>query len=214
VRAGRAKGLPGRLVVPRYILRPALPSVITVLGLVFANVLTGAVRALEAEGITYRGVLYAGLMLTDAGPKLLEFNCRFGDPETQVIVPRMGSDLGEMLLACVEGNLGNYKMLWKPESCVTVTLASEGYPGDVTAGVPIQGLEAAEEVDGVVVFHAGTVVRDGTVVTSGGRVLSVSAVGKDLVEARERAYAACDEISFEGMHFRRDIGSRALEESA
>ncbi len=174
------------------------------------DTLTQAVRALEAEGITYRGVLYAGMMLTADGPRLLEFNCRFGDPETQVIVPRMASDLGELLLACVEGNLGNYKMLWKPESCVTVTLASAGYPGQIETGVPIDGLRQAEEVDGVVVFHSGTAIRDGRVVTSGGRVLSVSAMGSDLAEARERVYAACERISFEGMHYRSDIGEKAF----
>ena len=173
------------------------------------DVLTRAVRALEAEGIHYRGVLYAGMMLTDAGPKLLEFNCRFGDPETQVIVPRMGSDLVELLLACVEGNLGNYKMLWKKQSCITVSLASGGYPGTHETGLPIEGLEAADEVDGVTVFHAGTAMRDEKVVTAGGRVLSVSALGANLAEARERAYEAVSRISFEGMQYRTDIGAKA-----
>ena len=173
------------------------------------DVLTRAVRALEAEGIHYRGVLYGGLMLTDDGIKLLEFNCRFGDPETQVIVPRMASDLGELLLACVEGNLGNYKMLWKDQSCITVALASGGYPGTHQTGMPIEGIEAAEEVDGVTVFHAGTAMRDGKVVTAGGRVLSVSALGKTLAEARERAYEAVSRISFEGMQYRTDIAAKA-----
>jgi len=175
------------------------------------DVLTQAVRALEADGVAYKGVLYAGLMLTSDGPKLLEFNCRFGDPETQVIVPRFASDLGELLLACVEGNVGNYRVHWKPESCVTVTLAAGGYPGEVKNGAVISGVEAANEVDGVTVFHAGTAMRDGELVTAGGRVLSVSALGSDLVQARERAYAAADLISFEGMHFRRDIGAKAID---
>jgi phosphoribosylamine--glycine ligase len=175
------------------------------------DVLTQAVRALEAEGIRYRGVLYAGLMLTDDGPTLLEFNCRFGDPETQAIVPRLASDLGELLLACVEGNLGNYRVNWRPESCITVTLASAGYPGEVESGLPIEGLEAAGEVDGVTVFHSGTAMRDGKVVTTGGRVLSVSALGASLNEARERAYEATSRISFEGMQYRNDIAANAAQ---
>jgi phosphoribosylamine--glycine ligase len=154
------------------------------------DVLTQAVRALEAEGIRYRGVLYAGLMLTDDGPTLLEFNCRFGDPETQAILPRLASDLGELLLACVEGNLANYRVNWRPESCITVTVASEGYPGEVTGDLPIEGLDAAGEVDGVTVFHSGTVMRDGKVMTSGGRVLSVSALGASLDEVEESSARA------------------------
>lgn len=178
------------------------------------DVLTQAVRALEAEGIRYRGVLYAGLMLTDDGPTLLEFNCRFGDPETQAIMPRLASDLGELLLACVEGNLKNYRVNWKPESCITVTLASAGYPGEVESGLPIEGLDDAGRVEGVTVFHSGTAMRDGKVVTAGGRVLSVSALGASLEQARERAYEAASKIWFEGMHYRSDIAAGAAQGGA
>jgi phosphoribosylamine---glycine ligase len=165
------------------------------------------VRALEDEGIKYRGVLYAGLILTDRGPLALEFNCRFGDPETEAILPRLSSDLGEVLLAAVEGNLSNYRAHWRPEACVCVVLASGGYPGQHRTGLEIAGLDRARASPDVFVFHAGTVVRDGRVLTAGGRVLAVSALGKDLDAARERAYGACRAISFEGMHYRSDIGS-------
>jgi phosphoribosylamine--glycine ligase len=176
------------------------------------DVLVRAVRAMEAEGIRYRGVLYAGLMLTSEGPKVLEFNCRFGDPEAQAILPRLRSDLGEMLLAACEGNLGNYRVHWTPEACVTVVLASGGYPGEHRTGFEIRGLREAEEVEGAVVFHAGTAERRGRVVTAGGRVLAVSGLGPTLAEARRRAYAACARISFEGMHHRTDIAALAAAE--
>jgi phosphoribosylamine--glycine ligase len=176
------------------------------------EVLVRAVRAMASEGVRYRGVLYAGLILTQEGPKLLEFNARFGDPETEVVVPRLRSDLGELLLACVEGNLRNYRAEWAPQACVTVVVASGGYPGEYRTGLPISGLEAAAEVEGVVIFHSGTAERRGRVVTSGGRVLAVSALGDDLAEARTRAYEACERISFERMHVRRDIAERVAEE--
>jgi phosphoribosylamine--glycine ligase len=147
-------------------------------------------------------------MLTDDGPKVLEFNCRFGDPETQVVVPRLRSDLGELFLACVEGNLSNYRALFSPETCVTVVLASGGYPGEHDTGFEIDGLAEAEKIDGVAVFHAGTAERRGRVVTAGGRVLAVSALGETPAEARSRAYEACSLISFEGMHYRRDVAER------
>ncbi len=172
------------------------------------GVLTRTVRALEAEGIVYRGVVYAGLMLTDAGPKVLEFNCRFGDPETQAILPRLASNLGDALLACAEGRLGDYLAVWRPGSCVTVCVTSGGYPGDHRTGIQIDGLEAAAEVEGVVVFHSGTAVRDDRVVTAGGRVLSVTALGDTRVQARARAYEACSLLSFEGMYYRRDIAAK------
>ncbi len=174
------------------------------------DILQAAVRGLALEGVRYSGVLYAGVMLTSEGPKVLEFNCRFGDPETQAIVPRIGSDLGETLLACVEGNLSSYRPRWDPRSCVTVVVAVEGYPGDYPTGMPIEGLARASEMEDVVVFHSGTAKRDGRVVTAGGRVLSVSALGKDLGVARDRAYEACSPIHFEGMRYRRDIAERAV----
>jgi len=174
------------------------------------DILQAAVRGLALEGVRYSGVLYAGVMLTSEGPKVLEFNCRFGVPETQAIVPRIGSDLGETLLACVEGNLSSYRPRWDPRSCVTVVVAVEGYPGDYPTGMPIEGLARASEMEDVVVFHSGTAKRDGRVVTAGGRVLSVSALGKDLGVARDRAYEACSPIHFEGMRYRRDIAERAV----
>jgi phosphoribosylamine--glycine ligase len=171
------------------------------------EVLEPAVRALGAEGIDYRGVLYAGLMLTADGPKVLEFNCRFGDPETQAVLPRLDEDLGELVLACAEGTLAERPPAWSPESCVTVVLASGGYPGTYRTGMQISGL--FEESDRVTVFHSGTARRNGRVVTAGGRVLAVSALGKDLAAARSRAYAAVSRISFEGMHHRTDIAKEA-----
>jgi phosphoribosylamine--glycine ligase len=176
------------------------------------EILVPTVRAMEAEGTPYRGVLYAGLMITEEGPKVLEYNARFGDPETQVLLPRLGSDLAELCLACAEGNLSLYRANVAPEACVTVVLASGGYPAAHETGFEISGLEDAESVDGVHVFHSGTAERQGRVVSAGGRVLSVSALGDDLAEARTRVYEACSHISFEGMQYRRDIAARAAEE--
>lgn len=173
------------------------------------DVLKAAVAAMDTEGIQYRGALYAGLMLTEEGPKVLEFNCRLGDPETQAVLPRLTSDLGESLLACVEGNLGVYRLGWSPLACVTVVLASGGYPDNHPTGLPITGLEDAGSIPDVMVFHAGTARRDGRVVTAGGRVLAVSALGEDLAAARRRAYEAASLISFEGMQYRKDIAEEA-----
>jgi phosphoribosylamine--glycine ligase len=175
------------------------------------EVLVRTVRGMEADGVPYRGVLYAGMMLTDDGPRVLEFNARFGDPEAQVVIPRLGSDLAELFLACAEGNLGLYKANLSTQACVTVVLASGGYPQEYETGFEIAGLEEAEQVAGALVFHAGTAERRGRVVTSGGRVLSVGAIGDDLAEARSRAYEACSSISFEAMQYRRDIAALASE---
>jgi phosphoribosylamine--glycine ligase len=179
---------------------------------IVADVLEGTVAALAAEGIRYRGVIYAGLMLTAEGPLVLEFNCRFGDPETQAIIPRLRSDLGEVLLACAEGHLASSRVTWSEESCVTVVMASEGYPGEPRTGVAIDGLAEAEAIPGVQVFHSGTALRDGRVLSAGGRVLAVSALGPSLEDARGLAYEACGLVSFDGMHYRRDIA--AVEEPA
>ena len=173
------------------------------------EILEPVVRGLRDRGIRYRGVLYAGLMLTANGPKVLEFNCRFGDPETQAILPRLDADLAELLDAAARGTLGDAKVVWRPEPCVTVILASGGYPGSYETGVPIEGLQDASAVGGAQVFHSGTARQDGRVVTAGGRVLAVSALGKDLAEARSRAYEAASLISFEGMHHRTDIAKEA-----
>jgi phosphoribosylamine--glycine ligase len=174
---------------------------------IITEVLEPTVRALRDEGIVYRGVVYAGMMLTADGPQVLEFNCRFGDPETQAIVPRLRTDRCEALRACVEGDLASYRVGWADEACVSVVLASAGYPGEPRTGVPVEGLEEAAAVPGVQVFHSGTARRDGRVLTAGGRVLAVSALGASLEDARGLAYEACGRVSFDGMQYRRDIAA-------
>jgi phosphoribosylamine--glycine ligase len=168
---------------------------------------------LKADGIDYRGVLYAGIMITkDSGPMVLEFNCRFGDPETQVILPRMDFDLAEACLATAEGRLNEMTLNWKHETAICVVLASDGYPGNYTKGAVITGLDDAAKLDNVVVFHAGT-KRDASsrVVTDGGRVLGVTALGDGIAGAVARAYEAVARIRFDGMQYRRDIAARALQ---
>ena len=167
-------------------------------------VLEPAVAGLRAEGRPYRGALYAGLMLTPEGPMALEFNCRFGDPETQVILPLLNLDLGELLLSCAEGRLATECIATHPGVAVCVVLAADGYPERPRAGDPIHGIEAAHET-GALVFHAGTDERDGQLVTNGGRVLSVVGTGADLAAAAAGAYAAADMIQFDGMQLRRDV---------
>jgi phosphoribosylamine--glycine ligase len=176
------------------------------------EILEHTVRALAEEGVPYRGVLYAGLMLTEEGPRVLEFNCRFGDPETQVLMPRLRSEPAELLLACARGDLGNAEADLRPGACVTVVLASGGYPGPYETGFVIEGLDAAERVEGATVFHSGTADRQGRVITAGGRVLSVSATGSSIAEARDRAYEASARVSFEGMRHRTDIAELAAKE--
>ena len=165
---------------------------------------------LKSRGITYKGVLYAGLMVTKDGPKVLEFNCRFGDPETQVILPRIEGDLIPALQACIDGTLNASLVKYKDEACVCVVMAAGGYPGEYQKGKEIRGLKAAAGVRDAVVFHAGTVEVGGKVVTSGGRVLGVTALGKTLKEAVAGAYEAVGKISYDGAMFRRDIAARAL----
>jgi phosphoribosylamine--glycine ligase len=176
------------------------------------EILRATVAAMEEEGVRYQGVLYAGLMLTGDGPKVLEFNARFGDPETQVVVPRLESNLVELMLACVEGNLAPYRVTWKPEARVGVVLASRGYPGLHENGKPISGLDEAASLPDVEVFHSGTALRDGRVVTAGGRVLTVSAGAPTLEEARSRAYEAVGRIGFEGKVYRTDIAAEIPRE--
>ena len=160
----------------------------------------------------YRGVLYGGFMLTPEGPKVVEFNVRFGDPETQVVLPRLASDLVDIMMAVAEGRPGDLALDWRPEWAVSVVLASAGYPGSYEKGKVILGIEEAEALEGVTVFHAGTAVNaDGELVTNGGRVLNVVALGDTFEQARERAYEACDLINFEGKQFRTDIGGKALQ---
>ncbi len=165
---------------------------------------------LKRRGIVYKGVLYAGLMMTEAGPKVLEFNCRFGDPETQVVLPRIAGDLLPALMACAEGTLDASMIQWREAACVCVVMAAGGYPGTYGKGDPITGLEEAAG-HGAVVFHAGTAWRDGAVVTAGGRVLGVTALGDDLAAAVARAYAAVAAIHFPQAQFRTDIAAKALD---
>ena len=180
--------------------------------MIWEDLVTRTVRAMSDDGVRYQGVLYAGLMLTADGPKVLEFNCRFGDPETQVVLPRVRSDLAELFLACASGTLAGRSVSVSREACVTVVLASGGYPGPFETGREIHGLDDAAAVEGALVFHAGTAERRGRVVTSGGRVVSVGGLGATLAEARERAYGACSSIGFEGMHHRSDIAAAAAGE--
>ena len=175
------------------------------------EVMEATVAAMRGEYIPYRGVLYGGLMLTEDGFKTLEFNVRFGDPETQVVLPRLTSYLVPALLATLDGTVRELEMQWTEEYCVCVVLASGGYPGEYRKGVPITGLAAAAADPKVQVFHAGTAAEDGKVVTAGGRVLNVVALGKDFEEARGLAYQSVQMIGFEGMHYRKDIGFRAIE---
>ena len=168
------------------------------------------VAELASEGITYSGCLYGGFMLTSEGPKVLEFNARFGDPETQVVLPRMKADLIEVFLACDAGTLTEDMVSWDDDWAVSVVLTSAGYPGSYEKGKVITGIERAEELPGVTVYHAGTALRNGELVTAGGRVLDVTAVAPTFEEARERAYAACELIDFEGKTYRSDIGMRAI----
>jgi phosphoribosylamine---glycine ligase len=165
---------------------------------------------LRRRGITYRGTLYAGLMMTEDGPKVLEFNCRFGDPEMQVVLPRLAGDLLPALLACTDGTLSDDMVAWRPEACVCVVMASGGYPGAYEKGKAITGLADAATLEDVVVFHAGTKLQDGEVVTSGGRVLGVTALGEDIRAAVDRTYEAVNRIAFDEAHHRKDIAARAL----
>ena len=180
-----------------------------VAGKIADRVLEPIAAALAAEGEPYVGVIYAGIMLTPDGPKVLEFNCRFGDPETQALLPRLASDLMEPILACTEGTLSQVRLGWRPEVCVAVVAAAAGYPGTPATGAPISGLAGAEAVTGLPVFQAGTRPGpDGSIVTSGGRVLAVAALGEAPWLARRRAYDGLARVSFDGMWYRSDIGPR------
>lgn len=169
------------------------------------------IRGMADEDTPFKGVLYIGLMMTPRGPQVLEFNTRFGDPETQAIVVRLESEMLDALEACVDGRLSEIELRWKPGASACVIAASGGYPGTFQTGFEINGLGGAADVPEVVVFHSGTAISGGTVRTSGGRVLGVTANGADLPEALRRAYEAIGRIHFEGMYFRRDIGHRALK---
>jgi phosphoribosylamine--glycine ligase len=175
------------------------------------QVMIPTVEGMAAEGRPYKGILYAGIMVTADGPKVLEFNARFGDPEAQPILPRMEDDLVPVLEACIDGTLDQVSLTWKKEASVCVVMASGGYPGKYDNGVPIGNLDEAASEEGVIVFHAGTAAKDGGIVSAGGRVLGVTALGPTVREAIEKAYRAVEKVDFPGSHFRRDIGMKALQ---
>jgi len=169
---------------------------------VMESILKPMVKALKKEGIVYKGVLYAGLMLTKEGPKVLEFNARFGDPETQVVLPLLKTDLIDIMEATIEGKLDKIQIEWENKKAVCVVAVSNGYPGEYQTGFEITGLEKVKEA---FVYHAGTALKDGKIVTSGGRVLAVTTIGDSYEEAREKVYREIEKISFEGMYYRKDI---------
>jgi phosphoribosylamine--glycine ligase len=178
---------------------------------VLRHIAEPTVSGMAEEGTPFIGVLYCGLMMTARGPQVLEFNARFGDPETQALLMRLDSDLVDALEAAIDGNLAETSMRWTPGAAACVIASSAGYPGKYKTGLPISGLAAAAKVPGVEVFHSGSALVDGQLVTAGGRVLGVTAVAPSLEEALARAYQAMEEIHFEGMYFRHDIGHRALK---
>jgi phosphoribosylamine--glycine ligase len=174
------------------------------------TILEPVVKAMAKEGYLYKGVLYAGLIVTEKGPKVMEFNCRFGDPETQAMLPRLDTDLVDIMLAVIDGSLKKIKITWRSEACVGVIMASGGYPGKYATGLPITGLDKVD--DDVMVFHAGTRSNDGAICTDGGRVLTVTALGRNIAEARDKVYRNISCITFEGCHYRHDIGAREVIE--
>ena len=180
-----------------------------VAALVTEKILRPTIAALKAEGVTYRGCLYAGLMIKSGQPKVVEFNCRFGDPETQVVLPLLESDLLDLMDACATGTLNAKKLSWSDQSAVCVILASGGYPKSYRKNLPIDGVTKAKSL-GALIFHAGTKLANGELVTSGGRVLGVTVTAQNLREAVDKAYRCVDVIHFADMHFRRDIAARAL----
>ncbi len=182
-----------------------------IINIIKETIVAPTISHMSEEGAPFIGVLYPGLMLTDKGPKILEYNARFGDPETQTYMRLLDTDLLDIVDACIDGNLDKLEIKWKNSSACTVVLASGGYPGDYEKGKIITGIDEAELNRNVVVFHAGTKMNGKDLVTNGGRVLGVSAVGKDLTEALDNAYSAIKKINFEGMQYRKDIGKTALE---
>ena len=177
---------------------------------IYDEILVPTVQGLEKEGIPYRGILYAGLMITEEGPKVIEFNCRFGDPEAQAVIPRLVTDIMRPILACLEGNLDRIKLRWSKNKAVCVVMASGGYPGSYEKGYPIKGIEDAEKLDDVIVFHAGTRLNeDGEVVTNGGRVLGVTALDTTIDGSIDLVYRAVKRIDFKNAQYRKDIGKKA-----
>jgi len=178
---------------------------------IMERIIKPVVRGMKKEGLKYKGILYAGLMIRDGEPYVLEFNCRFGDPEAQPILMRLESDLLEIAFAISEERLSELSLQWRTEASVCVVAASGGYPGKYDKGKVISGLDKVKKMKDVVVFHAGTSFDNDSIVSSGGRVLGVTALGEDIRAARQRAYEAMEKIRFEGMHYRRDIGSKAID---
>lgn len=178
---------------------------------VLEEILKPTVKGLQSEGREYKGVLYAGLILTKQGPKVLEFNARFGDPETQVILPRLKTDLIDIFNAVIEGTLHKINIEWKDNAAVCVVMASGGYPGKYQKGKVISGLERLEKMKDIIVFHAGTKFQDDKIITSGGRVLGITAWDENISKAKERAYKGVKEIYFEDMYYRKDIASKAIK---
>ena len=164
------------------------------------------IEAMNKEGRPFKGCLYFGLMITPDGPRVIEYNARFGDPETQVVLPRLKTDFVDIVMAVVEERLSDLTIAWSDEACACVVMASGGYPGHYEKGIAIEGLDENGQVDGAVVYHAGTALRDGKFVTNGGRVLGVTALGDTLPQALEKAYAAVGKIHWDGVHYRHDIG--------
>ena len=175
------------------------------------NILVPTVHAMNKEGRPYKGVIYIGLMITSAGPMVLEFNVRFGDPEAQVILTRMKSDIVPIMLATISGGLDNVDLEWFPQASVCVVMAAGGYPGQYDNGKEIKGLDSLKNQEGISVFHAGTKSENGKIVTNGGRVLNVAACGEDIKEAQKKVYEAVSKISFDGAHYRRDIADKAIK---
>ena len=177
---------------------------------IMEKVLRPIIQGMGEEGRPYKGVLYAGLMIHDDHPKVLEFNARFGDPETQPVLMRMKGDILPILEACIKGDLSKYKIEWDNRAAVCVVMASKGYPGDYEKGKPIRGLKEVSRMEDVFVFHAGTDLKDGQVMTNGGRVLGVTGLGEDIPRAIEKTYQAVKKISWDGVQYRTDIGQKAL----
>jgi phosphoribosylamine--glycine ligase len=178
---------------------------------IMTKIIVPTVNGMKSRGTPFRGVLYAGVMLTSDGPKLFEYNVRFGDPECQVLMLRMMSDIVPAMLAACDGQLKNFDLRWFPESALTVVMAANGYPGDYAKGSIIQGLDEAAKVEGTEIFHAGTISKNGAILANGGRVLNVCALGKTITEAQARAYEAIDRIHWPDGFCRRDIGWQAVE---
>ncbi|HBU06333.1 MAG TPA: phosphoribosylamine--glycine ligase, partial [Nitrospiraceae bacterium] len=192
---------------PAPVITPEIESI------VMEKIMRPVIKGLQSEGIKYKGILYAGLMIKENKPYALEFNCRLGDPEAQPVLTRLKTDLVDVALAIADEKLSGVNLEWKPEHSVCIVIASKGYPGAYEKGRAIEGLHDVKKMDDVFVFHSGTSFNDNKVITSGGRVLGVTALGRDIRDAKSKAYNATEKIHFKGMHYRRDIADRAINNS-